>query len=190
MSKWADLSIIIPTLRQWGYYEKIIENLFDLWYWDAEIITIEGETVNKAWNMWVEKATRRYVLIINDDIVIKGNTIEILKELLVYYRVACPWFTAKDSDVWNWWVLNNICWFCFMFERKNADLFFPIPEELVLWYGDNWIFERVQRKIWRGGRIHHHESSTILNEENKKRCMELVEKDKLAREKILQSNKF
>ena len=186
MSKQAkadNLSIIIPTLRQkdWDmdYYMNIIWNLIDLWYWDAEIITIEWKLVNEAWNEWVNQATREYILVINDDIVIKEWTIERLKELLNYHLVSCPYFTRRDEEKlhlnnWN----NNICWFCFMFKKEDRDLFFPIPETLKLWYWDNYIYQKSENNIWWWWEIHHFESRTLLSDEHKEYCTRIIEEDK------------
>lgn len=179
------ISIVIPTLHQDHYYEDIIQNLTDLWYWtdnpDVEIITIENKLVNEAWNLWVAKSKWEYVLIINDDIVIKPKTIDILMALADHHKVACPYFTRADnnqkvySSTWK-----KVIWFCFMIKRENLQWLFPIPEDLKLRYWDDWLFWKSWADIWLWWRIHHRESKTLLNKEHKERCDRIIQRDKYA----------
>jgi len=177
------LSIIIPTLYQNHYYEDIIQNLTDLWYWsdnpDIEIITIENKLVNDAWNEWVEKSIWKYVLIINDDIIIYKDTIQKLMHLADIHKVACPYYTRADN---NQKILSStgkrVIWFCFMIKRDNLHWLFPIPNDLRLWYWDDWLFWKADMDMWLWGLIHHWESKTILSPEHRKKCDNIIAWDK------------
>ena len=75
-----ELSIVIPTLYQDKYYVNLLQNLKELGYWrtnpEVEIITIGNKLVNEAWNEWVAKSHWDYILVLNDDIIIKEWAIE------------------------------------------------------------------------------------------------------------------
>lgn len=180
-----NLSIVIPTLHQDHYYEDILNNLNELWYWEdnpeVEIITIENKLVNAAWNEWVEKAKWKYILVINDDIIIYKATIERLIRLLEYHTIACSNYTRADNNQ-KIYVSNgkNICGFCYMIKQEDKNKLFPIPEELQLRYWDNWIYNRAKEYNWdwRWGKIHHWESKTIYSKEQKEKCNKIINLDK------------
>lgn len=179
------ISIIIPTLHQWDYYEKIITNIKNVCSLDYEIITIENKLVNEAWNEWVEQAKGDYILIINDDIVIPKWVIEWMIEVLKDKKVACPIFTRSDDPKIyynnNW----NIVGFCYMIKSSDKDLCFPIPKELQLRYGDNYIYNKMSKSVWYVDiPIHHRESKTILSDEMFMKCKEICKKDKIEWMKI------
>lgn len=181
------LSIIIPTLKQrnsdWEIYlEKVLDNIleknqeifnnFD----DFEIITIENKLVNEAWNYWVEQAKWDIILIINDDIIIQENVFSELSKIKPW-QVYCPYFSRKDnfnkiySDNGN-----NIVWFCYWMYKSDWK---PIPDDLKIWYWDNYIYEYMNKNIHFGWYIHHFESRTLLDADKKKWVSELIEQDKL-----------
>jgi hypothetical protein len=142
---------------------------------DFEFITIRNELVNPWWNKWVEKSTWDIILIINDDIIIQEDVWRRLSELNKWY-VYCPFFTRKNifnkiHDN-NW---DNIVWFCFWIHKKDWQ---PIPDDLLLWYWDNYIYEYMWRKIQWGWYIHHFESSTLLSPEHKEKCDKIIAQDK------------
>lgn len=175
------LSIVIPTLHQWDYYEKVINNIKGVYKWEYEIITIENKLVNEARNEWVEKAIWKYILIINDDIVIPPWCIEwMIDKLKEWYSVACPTYTKKDwPEVYysNW---PNIVGFCFMIKQDDKYRCFPIPEELQLWYWDNWIYERLDKELWMVDiPIHHRESKTLMSDELFEKNRVIVKQDKI-----------
>lgn len=189
------LSIIIPTLRQknenWEEYHKLIveniitlkeeiEKTFNSW----EIITIEWKLVNEAWNEWVERAKWEYVMIINDDIIIYPWTFEKFKIFADKWQIWCPYFTrANDFDKVYTSNNDNIVGFCFWFKKEFSK--FPIPENLKIWYWDNYLYHKHNKNIGWWGKIHHWESRTVLWEEHRTRINELIEQDKIERPKVL-----
>jgi glycosyltransferase involved in cell wall biosynthesis len=179
------LSIVIPTLYQGNYYNEILKNLDELWRGkkneEVEIITIENTLVNEAWNKWVEQATGKYILIINDDIVIYEKTIERLMQLLDYCIISCPYFTQKeDFNLLSTHNRDNLCWFCYMFKVEDKDKLFPIPSDLKLWFWDNWLFYKAEKNLSWGWRIHHRESKTICAEDKKEYYKRITERDEYA----------
>lgn len=184
------LSVLIPTINQvnenWRKYIDIVkEQLFDLapiydeLFEDTEILTIENELVNPAWNKLVKQAKGDIVLIINDDIEIWAWVFETLAKLKKW-QVYCPYFTrADDRQTIHKHNGINIVWFCFwMFKEDWQD----IPSELRLYYWDNFIFNYINKDkynvLW-GWLIHHHESKSINSPENRTNIREIIRQDKI-----------
>lgn len=172
------LSIIIPTLYQWEYLAKIIENIKNLKLeFEHEIIIICNKLVNEAWSDWVVQSKGDYIFIINDDIEIYPWTIEKLIEQSNKTKIACPYFSRRlDKDIIegsNW---DNLAWWAFMF-RKDYKNIFPIPKELKIWYWDNYIYQMLDKDVWYAGRIHHWESKTVLSDEHRARINLLIQED-------------
>ena len=173
------LSIIIPTLHQWDYYEKIIKNIEDVYKEQYEIITIEDKLVNEARNLGVEQSKGDYILIINDDIVIPKWCIESMMEILEECSIACPYYSRWDDAFGFNNNGDNIVGFCFMLKRKDIDRCFPIPKELQLYYGDNYIYERLYRDVWFTDiPIHHRESKTLKSDEMFEKCKLITQEDR------------
>jgi hypothetical protein len=146
-----------------------------------EIITIENKLVNEARNEWVAKAKWDYVLVINDDIVIEKWTIEKLIHLSDIHRVACPYFTRADNNQKTYSSTGKkVIWFCFMIRKDKLPWLFPIPEDLKLWYWDDWLFWKAECDMWLWWKIHHRESKTLLSKEHKEKCDKIIEWDKYA----------
>lgn len=183
------LSILIPTINQVNekgrkYIDIIKEQLFDLSYIyddlfeDTEILTIENELVNTAWNKWVKQATWDIILIINDDIIIQEWVFETLSTLKPW-QVYCPYFTCQNDfktiHKHNW---INIVWFCFGIFKKDWK---DIPKELQLYYWDNYIFHYMNKEkysiVW-GWLIHHWESKSLNNEQQRYKFREIIRQDR------------
>lgn len=181
------LSIVIPTIFQknekWKtYYSKIVHNIEKLWLKDYEIIMIWNKLVNEAWNEWVEKAKGKYIFIINDDIILYRWTIEKLISIADYHWISCPYYSCKDDKKTihtksYWWIV----WFAFMMTRQTAKMIFPIPEQLKIWFGDNYIYVMNKRRFAMWWRIHHWESKSVLSPEYREKINKLIEQDKIER---------
>lgn len=182
------LSIVIPTLYQDNYYTEVVNNIDNLKKeldFEVEVITIENKLVNEAWNEWVEMSSWEYIMVINDDIIIHKWTIEKMIATLEYHTVSCPYYTLwADNQHYKTQSTKNICWFCYMFKKDDANRLFPIPSDLKLWYGDNRIYNRAMEMNWVGwlGKIHHRESKTILSPDKREYFNGICDWDRYARE--------
>ena len=192
------LTIVIPTLRQWDYYDNVIKNITELSkdiireFSCYEIITIENKLVNEAWNEWVEKAQYEYILIINDDIIIEKDIFIYIKRICDKRKVCCPYYSRwnnlnKVYD-YSWPTWRNIVWFCFAFKKEFSP--FPIDNRLKIWYWDNWIYEKFKGNIGWGWNIHHWESKTVLSPEHRERINTFIEEDKKQWEIICNENNW
>ena len=111
------------------------------------IIESENTYVNPAWNKGVELAKYNNITIANDDILFNVdeyyNYIEQSKEALNagYIGSHSDNYVVQDSDnveIEYYNNQNNVGgWGClFSFHKTNWK---PIPEQLKIWYGDNYI---------------------------------------------------
>lgn len=134
--------------------------------------------VNPAWNEWVKRAIGKYIVVINDDIIIYQKALAIMKEKCDTGKIWCPYF-SRGTDVRKIYQSNgwdNIVGFCFGFRREDSK--FPIDERVKLWYWDNWLFHAHNKEIAWGWFIHHWESKTLLSNEKRAYCSQIIEEDK------------
>jgi hypothetical protein len=162
-------SVIIPTM--W-FSSKIIDAIktFNNSIYVEEIILIDNNTaesidtseydkvihiknnynlyVNPSWNLGVSLATNDNIIISNDDIIIRNiDRVLSSNELVSYELVGLDYKNInKNSEV----VFKNVDtdmekgFGCFMYVNKNA--YNIIPDEMKIWYGDNFLFKSIDRK--------------------------------------------
>lgn len=68
--------------------------------------------------------------------------------------------------------------------REAVEIAFPIPEEIKIWFGDEWVFTKLRRLGWETQIVnnmlaHHVWSSNITSQ-----CIKLIEEDKVAWESV------
>lgn len=216
------LSIVIPVKWQLYYTKSIYYDILDkVWLWKDkyEIIFINDNSpddtqkyldsikedgfcsnyeykeniwVNKAWNIWYEKAKYNNVLIINNDIIFWEWCIQLMLRNAdrEYFKCVCP-FSTRGRNKWEIPVFfknNNICWRCYML-NKNVSVM-PIPENIVLWYWDDYIYRKIEKNIqyvdW--AIVHHYESKTINSKDVKEWADKTIQNDYVEFEKIKKYN--
>lgn len=161
-------SIIIPTLWKSDRTKKLIEDLRECEYVD-EIIIIDntspdemdmfhepktrlvskGENiyVNPAWNWGIELANNECIALVNDDINFDPNIFGVITEnTLMYagiigmgegnYKEPIDEERGPYIDMWKPGV-NDWGWGCMILLKKAH--WKPIPNEIKIWYGDNFI---------------------------------------------------
>ena len=183
------MSFIIPTLHQGTYLEDLLKQIEKLKLHSYEIIVIEDKLVNEARNEWVAKAKWKYIFVLNDDIIIYNDTFDKMKEALKYATVAWPYFKRwLDDPKIHTHNGKNIVWFCFAFKQEDKDKLFPIDERLKLWYWDNRIYHKANKRVWWWWFIYHRESKTLLDDKRKDECMQIIARDKDKRLEIQEEN--
>lgn len=107
--------------------------------------------VNPAWNIGIECAKFPYICILNDDIIFDLTLLDKLPIFLNDYNTGviglCPGIKNFNQPPFVDGLINITPWQnehtygfgCLMFiNRKN---YIPIPEDLIMYYGDNFIFD-------------------------------------------------
>lgn len=111
--------------------------------------------VNPAWNLGVEEAKNEYIAILNDDIYIPKELFKKIYEF-IFKNKNCGLIgldslkISQTNDVSNTeeeFIANiyptdvrNFCWGSGIFGKK--DNFYKIPNDLKIWYGDDYLFEQ------------------------------------------------
>lgn len=162
-------SVIIPTIWQSEYTIELIERYSDCKFIAEIILIDnashfkkslnvpklihikepENTFVNPAWNKGVAISKCDYITISNDDILFDVNQYyEVLNQIIERQSLENIGIIGSHSDNYNIRenkvpkieVYNNPAgggWGCLLsFHKKNWK---PIPEQLKIWYGDNWI---------------------------------------------------
>ncbi len=164
-------SVIIPTLWKSNRIGKLLFDLVKCEFVD-EIILIdnggkffeyfealdklklvqvdENMYVNPSWNLGVKIATNNQIALLNDDINFDPNIFGLINSdtLSNYGIIGMGEGNYKDEideergpyiDVWKPGI-NDWGWGCFiMFHKKY---WIDIPENIKIWYGDNFIKDR------------------------------------------------
>lgn len=166
MSKYT---VIIPTLWKSNRTLKLIDDLKESEFVD-EIIIIDNDSkkvedkvvgkvrmisfgeniyVNPAWNTGIELAKNECISLLNDDINFDPNIFGVITEDVLYqfgiigmgegnYTHPIDEERGPYVDMWKPGV-NDWGWGCFILLKKSY--WKPIPNEIKIWYGDNFIKE-------------------------------------------------
>jgi hypothetical protein len=157
------ISVVMPTMWRSDRTEGLLNSLSDT---DcvSEIIIIDNDRdqrpdisfpkksvildqdenifVNPAWNLGVKESKEDYLCIINDDLSMNcKNSFPIMEELLEHIPcigVHSSSYSYEEDDVLM--VRGHDIgrgWGCCMFLDKSK--WVDIPDNLKIWYGDNWI---------------------------------------------------
>jgi glycosyltransferase involved in cell wall biosynthesis len=116
----------------------------------ADLIKIrlkEHSWTNAAWNKGVAHANGDHIAVVNSDITLSKHWDTHLIYQLKRHAVACPVESHGGSFIELDPVIeatdpNMIKGSCFMFKKRDRDVLFPIPSQLVHWCGDNYIADR------------------------------------------------
>jgi glycosyltransferase involved in cell wall biosynthesis len=121
----------------------------------------ENQGISKTWNDLIDNAGGDYICIINSDILFTPHWDTPLIEALDRYEVASPYHTMNEipqdfpggrDRVAN---ILPVLGCCFMFKRGLIDKIGHFPEELRLWYGDNWLGKKAKCCHIHGSYVHH-----------------------------------
>jgi hypothetical protein len=161
-------TIVIPTLWKSNRIHTLLKNLIECDYVD-EIILIDNSSefknyydkldkvivltpvvniyVNPAWNYGVKLSKNNCIAIINDDITFDTKIFGKLDEetLKTYGFVGMDGvnYEILNDDETKWEIKETKSkpygWGCLiLFHKEN---WMPIPEEMKIWYGDNYMCE-------------------------------------------------
>ena len=163
-------SVVIPTIWKSKKIIRLIKN-FNLNNNISEIIIIdnfpeknflsgeltkvktkifsfnENQYVNPSWNFGVLHSSQKYIALCNDDIVFNDfifNVLNIEENTLFGINSNC--YNLKNDEQLK---INNIekrChgYGCLMFFQKK--FYKKIPNELKIWYGDDFLFDNFEYK--------------------------------------------
>lgn len=145
---------LIDSLKECDYIDEIIiidnalEKAIDIKVGKVRKISFgENIYVNPAWNKGIELAKNECIALLNDDINFDSNIFGVITENILTYSgiIGMGEGNYKDPiddekgpyiDMWKPGV-NDWGWGCFILLKKSH--WKPIPNEIKIWYGDNFI---------------------------------------------------
>lgn len=138
-------------------------------------VVTKKKYTNGVWNIGVKQSTGNYIAVINNDIALSKNWDLPLMQAIAEEGIllANPYqtdpFTSTPYDI-DPLAGCQIRGACFMLPAKFAkEQVFPIPSDIVFWFGDNWIEEKCKPHIkFIKESVIFHNLSVSSNAENKK----------------------
>lgn len=117
---------------------------------DSKVVMIDQKEniyVNPAWNLGVKESNEDYICIINDDITMDCESV-FPYVLNAVKKIPCIGIHSSSYNYKGAEILMTVGhdigrgWGCCMFldKRKWVD----IPEQIKIWFGDNWIVKTYQ----------------------------------------------
>lgn len=168
-------SVVIPTLQRAGELQELVERCAAhsivlevlvinnapaplAWEYPKVRVLQQAENiyVNPAWNLGAREARGEYLAIVNDDVLFDTSLFNRAARWLrlPFVGIVGPdpsCFTASSGDrVWFRPVYSRRYGYgtCMLMRR---DRYVPIPEEMLIYAGDDWLFTRQCRRNWTFG---------------------------------------
>ena len=148
---------------------------------------------NFNWNKGVENATGDYISIINSDIEFLTDEWDdyLIENIDLGYELVNPYEQNKNYQeafgipFQNYFLnINHIKGCAFMMSRKFVNENFPIPPQLVHWFGDTYLSDKLKHTMFDIRVVVYHHGSKSSSKLNNKFFWKLVYKDCLEYEKI------
>lgn len=158
-------SVIIPTLQKaWSITRILLETILkdenvgevilinncgtpvNLVNNKLKVVNLqENIFVNPAWNLGVELAKFENIALVNDDIILPNNIFGKIGNLEEYGITGCGSYIPMDHKTYEVRLASidlaserNYNFGVFMVFKKYR--YIPIPNEIKIWYGDDWLF--------------------------------------------------
>lgn len=117
-----------------------------------KIVNPQNVYVNPAWNQILEeflKTDHDVLVIMNSDLYLNHNVVKKLSELELDRDeiIACLNLVDSFSDCERQitHASGGIAGVFIPLTKKMAREVYPIPPEIKIWYGDNWIYEKLKK---------------------------------------------
>jgi hypothetical protein len=191
-------SVIIPTIWKNRRLERLLQELDksssvseiilidnfpqskfiqDKLYSKLKIITTSTNYfVNPSWNLGVSVASKEFICLCNDDVNFDTSIFNYVvpqPNELVGIHNSC--YSVDQNEPFEIEPVTTRChgFGCLMFFKKES--YTPIPEQLKIWFGDDFLFLKIQNKFQiKGLKIETEMSSSSELEEFK----QIIETDK------------
>ena len=119
-----------------------------------KIVNNNNIYVNPAWNQlmryFLDHPEYDTIIILNSDIYLKDDVFKIIKSLNLDALKVIPLVTgvSEFTEVKDHYVSiveDGVPGVFICLSRKMVEAVYPIPEEIKLWFGDNWIFGKLRK---------------------------------------------
>lgn len=189
-------------------FEEFKENRKKL-FPDYEIIIWDEPVnicVNPVWNKFLEyfiKSEYTHIGILSSDVILHKSFLHIIKTIQLFLIDKVPLFKEVDKDQvyediyapydWDYTEMDHgTPGFFIWLSKEQAKKVYPIPEEIKLWFGDEWIYTILRRAGYKTILCNNlwafHQGSQTLKEMSN--TSELIESDKKAWAETVQQQMF
>lgn len=135
--------------------EQSVKNVLNFYHSRSNVHIIsnhENIYVNPAWNQAMEfflEMDYDQLVIMNSDLIMHPNWHEVLKNRLVEVpdEITLPVITDSSMQYATceyqsgMEVSSGTAGVFISLNRKQVEIVYPIPKEIKVWFGDNWIFD-------------------------------------------------
>lgn len=149
--------------------------------------------VNPAWNqimkLFLSDKSFERLCIMNSDVIMHYQWLDVLSFVEKFIAIVpCPQNTSLDGlkdDICefnnNFIEAESVAGIFIALNRKQVELVYPIPNELKVWFGDNWIYDSLRKNgystvIVDSLKCFHYGSQNV---QRVKGISEIIEQDKL-----------
>ena len=132
------------------------------------ISNTENHWVTNARNCSIDLAKWRFILVLNNDIVISETVVEQMLDLMkdkdcfvANAKIMMPGGLIRDNNN-----IDNISWPCRMVRKEDWMKIWPIPTQLKMFGNDDFIYLKVtqtleKKSLWTSYPIYHFTSQTV-----------------------------
>lgn len=185
--------------------EQSVKDIIKEFLIEPNVTAIHNEQnlyVNAAWSQiiqyFLEHEEYDYLLIMNSDLGLNKNWVNVLDEYFsrVPYAIPVPVVSDNPDNLTaevnivpvETELTEGIAGVLIVLHRKHAQKVYPIPDGIKIWYGDNWIFDKLRNTGYKTFQLdnfltynYHNGSQNVSKVEG---AAEIIEQDKLEWEKI------
>ena len=152
----------------------------------TQIVNEKNVYVNPAWNQILKiflGSNYERLIILNSDMILEKDVIQKIQNIDIDGEKTIILPNVSDHHISEG--VREIEWgfpgIMIVLTRKMAELVYPIPESLKLWFGDDWIYRRLIKNGYRlrvqyGIKASHSGSRSITS---LKEASEIIEQDKI-----------
>lgn len=178
MSGMSEFSVIIPTLQRAKELHELVEmcaahprvlevlvinNAPEPLSWESPKVRVlqqeQNIYVNPAWNLGAREARGKYLAIINDDVLFEPGLFDYLSRLLRRRWVGIVGpdgaYLNRDGQALRWRPAAHahVTSGFGMLMALRREEYTPIPDDLLIWGGDDWLFLNSRRLpvVFHGG---------------------------------------
>jgi hypothetical protein len=154
-----------------------------------KVVNPQNVYVNPAWNQIMYRFLHSefdVLVILNSDMVLRGDVADQIRAKDWDELLVVPLPNMVNDFVYgvgaNLSVTDGVPGTMIVLTRKMVEQVYPIPQDILLWFGDNWIYDRLRKRgytttIYHGLQGKHGGSRSIVALPE---AHEIIEKDKLA----------
>jgi hypothetical protein len=109
--------------------------------------------VNSAWNQIMKyflESDNDYLIIQNSDLLLREGSIDVIRnvdidaeKVNILVHLVDKFSENPSDEIFD--LGDGMAGVMIVLDKKMCEMVYPIPDDLKLWYGDNWIYCKLQK---------------------------------------------